>query len=162
MWRAQWVCLLEKCLRDKNDAWGIFLPQPSNRPVRHIFAIDTQTCLNGWIVSLRSFITVKFINTNQFKLSTFYFIEFLKKRPKSHQKSKGLEKQSKINKAKKSKKTWTPAHQKSRNHGKNHSVLEASQNTTGHKKVPNHITVPKASGKTHHNQSTYIIYRERW
>ena len=136
----------QKCLRDKNDAWGIFLPQP---------AIDTQTCLNGWIVSLRSFITVKFINTNQFKLSSFYFIEFLKKRPKSHQKSNGLEKQSKINKAKKSKKTWTPAHQKMQNHRKNHSVLQASKNTPGHK--ANHHTESKVKI---HRFLYYIICRD--
>ena len=74
---------------------------------------------------------MKLINTNQLKLSSFYFIEFLKKRPKSHQKSNGLEKQAKINKAQKSKKTWTPAHQKSQNHRRKHSALKASKSDPG-------------------------------
>ena len=78
----------------------------------------------------------------------------LKKRPKKSSKSNGLKKQAKINKSKKSKKTWTPAHRKMQKHRKKHSVLQASKTNPGHKRE-NHHTESKV--KIH--QSLYNIIR---
>ena len=66
-----------------------------------------------------------------------------------------FQKQSKINKAKKSKKTWTPAHQKSQNDRKKPSAMKASKNTPGHKREKHRI---ENKQKTH--QTLYYLYVE--
>ena len=124
--------------------WGIF---------------NLQICLIGPIEPLRSIIpgsSIQLLNINQYKLRSFYFIEFKEK----SKMSKNTPKSTKPRKLKKH------GPQPIKNHGKNHSVLEASKNTPGHKRVPHtkkHHTESKRLNPmwswTHHILS---MHKQRW
>ena len=121
------------------DQWGIFA---------------IQTCLISQVVLLRSIITIKLINTNQFKLSSFYFIEF-KEKSKKVIKIKRTENSCQNQQSQEISKTWTPAHQKSQNHRKNDSVLHACKFDPG-------LLQQKIHQNNHHNhQSSYSILSMR-
>ena len=106
------------------------------RPLRHICRTNMPQWFNYIIEvnhSKKLYLTTKY---ESIEIKQFLFYWIFKEKPKGHQKSNGLEKQSKINEAKKTKKTWTPAHQKSLNHRKKPSVLKACKIDPGLKIIP--------------------------
>ena len=122
-----------------------------------------QTCLIDQIVALMSIITVKIIYTNQFKLSSFYFIEFKEKSKKSKNRPKST-------KSRKLKILDSSIPSKITKSPQKIFVLEGSKSTPGLKRsTPHKLPHWKEEGKspnlkyTHNRWSaSYIICVQRW
>ena len=113
-----------------------------------IFAI--QTCLIDQIVALMSIITVKIIYTNQFKLSSFYFIEFKEKSKKSKNRPKST----------KSRKLKKAGPQPIKNHkitAKNFRAQSKQKYPRTQKDYPTQITTLKGRGKITKTWNIHII-----